>query len=176
MTTTKKFARSQAKWVRHLETLIAVEIKEMLSGASEGKYFVIRQLSWCRLQMNRNGHVDHVGESEAAREPLAHPNMEECRSMSMADCCNRSFEECRSGPFENCCSSPFEDLCNGSTESKGKGKEITEDASDSESSVRQYLTCKTACGKLWKVKAKLFTQRALAACLEEEIENLDRRC
>jgi hypothetical protein len=43
---------------------------------------------------------------------------------------------------------------------KGKDREITEDASDCESSVRQYL--KTARREPRKVKAKLFTQRALA--------------
>jgi hypothetical protein len=74
------------------------------------------------------------------------------------------IKECRSGPLENCCS--IQDLRNGIMEDS--------DASDSESSVRQYL--KPACVELRQAKAKLFTQRALAMCLEEEIKNLERRC
>jgi hypothetical protein len=104
--------------------------------------------------------VDHIGESASSKDVAAHQ-----RKTVAAD------------HSKNAAAGPSKTFATGQLSrkvDKGKYREITEDASDSESSVRQYL--KTARRELRKVKAKLFTQRALAMCLEEEIENLERRC
>jgi hypothetical protein len=129
------------------------EIKEMSSGACKGKYFVIRQRVNWRLQKNRNRPVDHVGESEAARAPLSRPSM------------RSSLKNVAAGHSKTVAASKAFAMgqLNRRVDKGDHGRCV---------GLRvQYL--KTGRAELRRVKAKLFTQRALAMCLEE---NLKRRC